>query len=135
MKIKYVLVLIGLLITFVGCQSKETVDEDKIKDLDFTVVEDEDLPEIVANKIVEEKRESFKFSYSDGAFLYIAVGYGEQPTGGYSIQVEDVYLTEKYIIVDTKLIGPSEEDLVATALTYPYIVIKTEDYQLPVCYK
>ena len=56
----------------------------------------------------------------------ICIGYGKQATGGYSIKVKEVYLTEDAVCVDTILIGPNENDLVLKAPSYPYVVIRTE---------
>ncbi|MDF2474460.1 MAG: putative rane protein [Lachnospiraceae bacterium] len=114
---------IGLLIT--GCSSNET-DIKKIRDLEFTVVEDADVPEQLMEVINEKKRQPFKISYANEDFLYIAVGYGEQPTGGYSISVDDLFLTSNAVYIDTNLIGPSEKEYVTNTITYPYVVVKTE---------
>lgn len=134
-KIIWIVLVVFSMVLFTSCKTKENEDLKKISDLDYTVMDEVDLPEIVLEKIEQDKMESFKFSYSNGEYLYIAVGYGEKPTGGYSIQVEDLYVTDKYVVVKTKLLGPSEDDTVITKTTYPYIVIKTIDAQLPVCYK
>lgn len=121
--------LLGLIfacmLLFVGCASKEN-EVKRVKDLEFTVVEDADLPESLIKIINEKKNQPFTMSYSDKDFLYIVVGYGEQATGGYSIAVNDLFLGEDAIYITTNLIGPSEKDLVTTALTYPYVVVKTE---------
>ena len=53
------------------------------------------------------------------------VGYGKQETGGYSIVVEDLYLTEEAIYVSTGLLGPDPGQK-GTRESYPVIVIKTE---------
>ena len=57
----------------------------------------------------------------------MCVGYGAQKTGGYSICVKDLYLTDSSIVLDTTLLGPkySDEKKVMEE-SYPYIVIKTE---------
>lgn len=129
------LLVLGTLLSLVGCKEEDPYEKEKIKDLEYTVVDDEDLPEVIAAKIEEDKVEPFKVSHTDGDYIYIVIGYGEQPTGGYSIQVKDLYQTDKYIIISTDLIGPAEDEMVATVLTYPYIVIKTEDLKMPICYK
>lgn len=108
-----------------GCQSKDT-DIKKIRDLEFTVVEDADVPEALMDIINEKKKEPFKTSWSDQNYLYIVVGYGEKPTGGYSISVDDLFLTSNAVYIYTNLIGPSEKDYVTNAVTYPYVVVKTE---------
>jgi hypothetical protein len=125
---KYILlgiVIILLEVIVSGCKAEETSLK-KIKDLEFTVVEDTDVPEEL-KKIIEEKKSSaFKLSFSDSDYLYIVVGYGEQATGGYSISVDELYLTENAIYIGTTLLGPSKDEHVTQALTYPYIVVKTE---------
>jgi hypothetical protein len=108
-----------------GCKSEEK-EVKKLKDLDFTVVEDADLPEELKTLIEEKKQEAFKMTYSDKENLYIVVGYGEKQTGGFSITVDELYLTDNAIYINTNLTGPSKEDKVTQALTYPYVVVKTE---------
>lgn len=127
-KVKMLLMLLGLLLSglfLTGCKSENT-DIKKIKDLEFTVVEDADVPEQLMKIINEKKKEPFKLSYSDEDYLYIVVGYGEQPTGGYSISVNDLFLTSNAVYIDTNLIGPGENESVTNVITYPYIVVKTE---------
>jgi len=108
-----------------GCK-KEDTEIKKIRDIEFTVVEDADLPGELKEVIDEKKENPFKITYSNKDYLYIVVGYGKQNSGGYSIAVEELYLTDNAIYVDTNLIGPSKDDLVTQGVTYPYIVVKTE---------
>lgn len=108
-----------------GCRTQDT-DIKKLKDLDFTVVEDAELPGELKEIIDEKKEEPFKLSYSNKDNLYIAVGYGKQNSGGYSISVDELYLTSNAIYIDTNLIGPSQEDFVSQGVTYPYVVVKLE---------
>ena len=110
---------------FCGC----TITEEggmKLRDLDFTLVSEERLPEELKAMIEERKGEEFKFTYADKEFLYLCIGYGEQKTGGYSIAVNELYLTDNAIYVDTNLLGPSVKEKSNPAVSYPYIVIKTE---------
>lgn len=119
------LCILGIVLISAGCKSEET-DVKKVKDLEFTVVEDADVPEQLMQVINEKKKQPFKISYSNDDSLYIVVGYGEQPTGGYSISVDDLFLTSNAVYIDTNLIGPSEKEYVTNAVTYPYVVVKTE---------
>lgn len=122
---------IGILIISIllvsACQQKQE-EINKLKDLDFTVVEEADIPEELLNMIQEKKQNVFKLSYSSkgNEYRYIVVGYGAQNTGGYSISVEELFLTENAIYIDTTLIGPGKEELVTQVITYPYICIKIE---------
>ena len=132
----FMLILFSLTIliaTLSSCTLTNASGDKKLQDLDFTVVQNEDIPEAL-RKIIEEKKETpFKLTYSNDDSLYIVVGYGKQNTGGYSIEVPTLYLTESSIIVDTNLLGP--ESQAAAQPSYPYIVIKTEYRDNPVVFQ
>lgn len=116
------IVLLGMLM---GCGSTEN-EIPKVKDLDYTVVTAEQIPEELKVNLEERKAEAFKVTYVDKGYFYICVGYGEQQTGGYSITVKDMYLTNNAIYVDTSLCGPTPEESKNIVKSYPYIVLKTE---------
>ena len=117
-----------------GC-GVETQDEEKIKDLEFTVLDPERTPEELRNVLEEKKTEPFKVTYEDEGYLYICVGYGEQQTSGYSIAVEDLYLTSNAIYVKTELLGPDGTAETADAVTCPYLVLKLEYLEQPVVFE
>ncbi len=108
-----------------GCTllSEERV---KLRDLDFTVLSEEKIPAELKTIIEEKKAEPFKLTYSDNEHLYISIGYGEQTTGGYSIAVNELYLTDNAVYVNTTLLGPDASEKSNQTPSYPYIVIKTE---------
>lgn len=118
-------ILLAGLLFLCGC-SFGTGENTKLRDMEFTVLSEEVLPEELKGLITERKTEAFSFTYSDESYLYLCVGYGEQPSGGYSIAVNELYLTENAICVDTCLLGPSPGEQTSDAPSYPYIVIKTE---------
>ena len=118
--------VLGVLLLFAGCTKTEK-ELEKIKDLEFTVVEEADVPKELLTKIKEQKTTPFRLIYTDAGYMYIAQGYGEQPCGGYSIAVKELFLTKEYIVFQSELIGPGEHDLVNHAVTHPYIVVKVED--------
>lgn len=135
------LVMIGCLLLWVltvhfltGC-SVEKEQQDKVRDLEFTVVVEEETPGELAQIISEKKAASFKMTYSNDQGLYIVVGYGQQPTGGYSIAVKDLYLTENSIVIDTELTGPGKDDAAGVEKSYPFIVVKTEYLENPVVFQ
>lgn len=121
------------LLLLTGCTS--TDKKEKLRDLDYTVIKDEDIPETLKAQIDERKETRFKLSYMDGEYLYIASGYGEQLTGGYSIQMKEFYLTEQAIYFSTELYGPKKGENVCKSPSYPYIVVKTEQIQLPIVFE
>lgn len=125
-KRKYILmiILLGVLMLLSGYVRKEC--EEKVKDLEFTVTKEEELPEALRQQIEEKKEGDFRFTYSDNEYLYVARGYGIQETGGYSISVEDCYLSDTAICVKTRLQGPENGEEVTKAPSYPFIVLKLE---------
>ena len=116
-----------------GCTGKEK--EARVRDLEFTVTGQNEIPQELANMIGQKQNEEFKLTYTDGADLYIAVGYGEQPTGGYSITVPELYLTDNSIIVKTELKGPERSEPTGEEPSYPYIVLRTELLEEPVVFQ
>ncbi|NLP15989.1 MAG: protease complex subunit PrcB family protein [Clostridiales bacterium] len=125
---KTIAMLLLIIITVFGLLGCKRDDSEikKLRDLEFTVVEDADLPGELKEIIDEKKDKLFRLHYSNKDFLYIVVGYGKQNSGGYSIAVEELFLTDNAIYIDTNLIGPSQDDLVTQGVTYPYIVVKLE---------
>ena len=106
----------------------------KIKDLECTVLAEENIPEELLEKIEDKKEEAFKMTFEDQGFLYICVGYGTQKTGGYSIAVNASYETTNAVYIDTNLIGPSPEEKSNPVESYPYVVVKTEFIEKPVVF-
>ena len=109
-----------------GCGIEKT-DGKKIRDLEYEIIEEDDIPEELKAKIEEKKEADFKLTYESDRYLYIVRGYGEQETGGYSIQILDFYLTNNAIVFDTNLMGPSKDEVKNAAPSYPYLVIRVEN--------
>ncbi len=133
-KIGICLVVLLTAIILMGCKEEETAEK-KVRDLDFTVVATANIPDELITVLEEEKTQPFYRAYSDGEYMYLCVGYGEQATGGYSITVNELYLTDENIYVDTTLIGPGPEEKTADSKSYPYIVLCTEYMDLPVVFE
>lgn len=124
-KILSTILSLCILLTLCACSAKELATE-KIRDIDFTVIKEEDIPEELMTMIKEKETTPFKLTYADQGALYIAEGYGEQPTSGYSIEVKECFETKNAIYLHTNLIGPTKEERIVEKATYPYIVIKME---------
>lgn len=114
--------LVGILS---GCEMLN-MERVKLRDLDFVILSEELVPAELKTIIDERKNEEFKLTYADADALYICIGYGQQKTGGFSITVDELYLTEEAIIAETTLLGPDGSEKPSKAPSYPYIVIKTE---------
>ncbi len=64
--------------------------------------------------------------------LYLLVTYGEQPTGGYGVEITDVQKQPDWLEVTVHFTEPEEGEPVTQALTYPYDLKKVEPTDLPV---
>ncbi|EEA81566.1 hypothetical protein CLONEX_02531 [[Clostridium] nexile DSM 1787] len=102
------------------------MNTEKIRDVEITVLEEEKIPEEFLTQIEEKNSGPFKITYADKDALYIARGYGEQKTSGYSIEVKECYETENAIYIHTNLIGPSKEEKIVEAKTFPYVAVKMQ---------
>lgn len=111
-----------------GCDVKQEKEE-KVRELEYTVVCEDRLPEKLLTEIKEKKSEAFDLTYADGNFMYLARGYGEQQTGGYSIRVSELYLSKKGIVFETELIGPGAGESAPAVISTPYVVIKMEQLE------
>ena len=123
--------LVFLAAFFAGCGNKVEKPE-KIKDIEYTVQEESQVPEELLAKMKEKQREPFRMTYMTDGFMYIAVGYGTQVTSGYSVRVLELYEAAEGIVFCTELLGPARDEPVLQVETYPYIVIKIPNIGLDV---
>ncbi len=122
-KIIQVAALAFLVLGIMGCG--ETQDKtEKLQDLKFTVMSEEQIPEELQDIISEKKESSFKLTFTDENDMYICVGYGKQPTGGYSISVTELYETENAVYIHTNLLGPSAGETKKESPSYPYVAVR-----------
>lgn len=126
------LLSLSLALLLAGC-AKNTSPEKK-GDLDFTVVAGTDIPADLQELIDDRLAEPFELTYSDGAYLYIVKGYGQQESSGYNIIVNDFYQSSDSLVFDTELLGPKKNEETVGTPTYPYIVIKAEYMEQPVVF-
>lgn len=112
---------------FCGCGQTSSRQKQEEIECDYTVVATRDCPEEFLKNLEEKKINPFQMTYQDGTYLYMAVGYGEQKTGGYSILVEKLTETKDKIFLNTELRGPSKEENVLEKPSFPYVVIKMEN--------
>ena len=128
---KFLSLLFIPFILLCGC-SLGTTNDTRLRDLDFTIMSEETLPEELKALIDERMKTPFKILYNDADNLYICIGYGEQKTRGCSIVVNALYLTEDAIHISTSLLN--QDTTSSQAPSYPYIVIKTEFIDKPLTF-
>ena len=125
------MLLLAVLLALTACSIRKT-DDKKIRDVEFTVVDKDDIPEEFKLQIEEAKADVMKLSYADKGYLYAARGYGTKETSGYSVNVTQCFETEYNIQIKTALMGPGKEEKILKKKTYPYVVIKTEYTDKPI---
>lgn len=127
--------LVGfLLAALCACELTET-SEEKLKDLDYTVCDESRLPHELIDLINEKKEEPFKFTYRTKDYLYIVVGYGAQDRMDLNVVMKELYLTENAIFVDTELTTKENAKLDKGLVSYPWIAVKCELYDVQVNFK
>ena len=77
-------------------------------------------------KGAEQKEVPFEMTYNDKEYLYICIGYGRMEYSGHSIVVNELFLGENGILVDTSLIGPEAGKEKINTVQFPVLVLKTE---------
>ncbi|MGN0243610.1 MAG: protease complex subunit PrcB family protein [Lachnospiraceae bacterium] len=112
-----------LLLPVTGCHKQQTVSEGK-KRLDYTVCEEENLPQEFRRQIEEKKKDSFFLSYTNKDYLFIAVGYGQTKQTNYGICVKQLYLGKHGVYIETGYIGDGTQDRDWDVIFEPYIVLK-----------
>lgn len=121
---KYI-ILLACVCLICGCSAQKNATK-KLRDIEFTVVKDEEVPQELASMIAEKKKERMKLVYTDEAYLYIVEGYGTKPTSGYSVMADACYETENTVCFHSQLLGPKEGEKIFETESYPYVVIKIE---------
>ena len=124
-KIEIIQVILCVCILLGGCSFSKASDK-KIREMAFTIEDENQLIEEVVKMIEAKKENAFQLAYHTEEVTYIILGYGMQETSGYHIQVNEVYEGEDSVWVDTDLIGPQKGETVEQSPTYPYVIIKTE---------
>lgn len=114
-----------LLFTLTGCVS-EPVSAEKLRDLEFSVVDRCSVPEEFQKRIEKNKQNPFQLTFADKEELYIAQGYGAQRKTGYSVKVTELYETENAVWINTCLMGPEKGEETKEITTFPYVVVKLE---------
>ena len=129
-----ILLCLAAVSTFYGCGFSKTSPK-MVEKLDYTVVEDEDVPKELLEMINAKKENRLKLTYATNEYLYIVTGYGTQETSGYSIRLDNLYMGENAIYIQTSLIGPRKNENITKVKTYPYMVVKIEHREEPVIFE
>ena len=123
-------VCLAVAVFLTGCELIR-IEEGERTPVEYAIVKQEELPDEAVEFIEQRKKKEFQMTYLVGDVLYLLKVYGEQMTGGYSIQVEEVSESENGVFCKTRLIGPSEGNQGGEP-SYPCIVLKIKKTGKPV---
>lgn len=105
-----------------GCVRQEKKNSEQ-HELEIKVVTEEAIPEELMSLIEKNKKTPFRLTFADQGKLYLAEGYGEQKTTGYSVEVDRLCETQETVYIHTGLLGPEKGEEKKEIATYPYVVV------------
>ena len=123
---KKVIVLLCWILLFAGMSGclSGGAQEERIS-VAFQVVAFDKAPQKLQEIIEEHKKEEIKMTWEGDEGRYIIRGYGEQPTGGYSIRADAV-----------ELMGdPPQKEQAAAEASYPCIILLIENMDQEVTFE
>ena len=123
--------LLLILVLQSGCRFVRIREEER-QPLKYEIVSQDQIPKELAAIIREEKSGKMQMTYQRGKELYLVRGYGQQLSGGYSIQVEELSCSSNGVFFKTKLLGPEDLEKASGVPSCPYIVVKTQNRKDPV---
>lgn len=122
-----------VLLTSSACSVREKSKE-KIRDLEFVVLQEEEIPEELKKQMDAEQMKDYRMTYTEQEKLYIARGYGERETDGYRVGVKECYETENMICIHTELLGPEKGEKLRREKTNPHVVVMLSAVEKPVIF-
>lgn len=136
-KIIWCIVLFFILILFSIWWSKKvtSIDEEKLGNVEYEIVEYHYLDESVRKAFDAAKSINKRLTFEDENYQYLIVCYGKQEMGGYSVEVKELYETNNMIVVDTTLKGPQKNKKYDADVSYPGIVIRINKHSKLVVFK
>ena len=104
-----------------GCVRQEKKSSEQ-HELEIKIVTEE-----LMSLIEKNKKNPFRLTFADQGKLYLAEGYGEQKTTGYSVEVDRLCETQEAVHIHTGLLGPEKGEEKKEIATYPYVVVELEE--------
>jgi len=87
----------------------------------------EDYPAEISAYLEENKTMETQRALNVNNKTYLVLTMGQCPTAGYQIEFTNLSLKDGKLIIKAKYVKPNRDDIVATVITYPSLVIETDD--------
>lgn len=87
----------------------------------------DNYPVEVTKYLEDNKAKETQQAFNINNRTYLVLTMGQQPSAGYTIQLKDLILKDGALKVLVKYEKPRKDEMVATVLTYPSLVVETDD--------
>lgn len=87
----------------------------------------ENYPVEIETYLEDNKNQETQQAFNINNRTYLVLTMGEKPSAGYAVELKDLVLKDGYLKVFARYIKPGKDEIVATVITYPYLVIETDD--------
>jgi hypothetical protein len=138
-KVNWKLFIIVILVILIGALLVKYVPKfisGGEKEVSYVVLEKNQVPDKIQEILPRYKMLERALAAKVEDQIYVIVTRGEKLTGGYSVDIERMQLAkeneESKLVVYAVFKDPKPDELVTQAITYPYIVAKTDLKDLPV---
>ncbi len=89
------------------------------------------VPDCVRQKVKELREKGGAAICHEDNYSYVILALGRRPTGGYSIQIDEVKIFSDKLMLYARELKPGPDDFVTQAITYPVKVKKLPYTPLP----
>lgn len=132
MRVSRVIVTLILVLTLAPACNRQAGRPQPDTVVSFNQVDLEELPAEPKKWAEERHRRRGTYVRDFGDKTYLLVSWGEKPTGGYGVKIEEVAGTRTGSLVGVRLSAPKPGELVTQALTYPHAVAVAQRLNRPV---
>lgn len=99
--------------------------------LDFTRIDYQDLPEQIKSWVDNSRKQEIAQTKNFAGYTYILVTYGEKPTGGYRVEIQELQKRKDSIEIFVEFQAPAADQMVTQAFTYPYDLVRIKATDIP----
>ncbi len=129
------LLLLAALTTLTACAARSAREAaPESEGIAFTRPDPDGLPGDLRQWVRENSRRRGTHVRHEGERTYLLVAWGEKPTGGYAVRVEDLARGRQAEVAVVRLEAPQPGQPVTQAITYPYDLVSAPRLRRPVVF-
>lgn len=132
---KSILISIVIILVLISVSMGVKHFMNKDEEVKFDILSEKQVPEKIMEILPRYKNLERALACKVDEEIYIVVTRGEKPTGGYTVNIDKIEKVKEddrfKLIVYAAFADPAPGDVVSQAITYPYIIAKTNLKELP----